>query len=48
MHELTKFTETLGNLPFEYLIMFVSLAGMALAAFAIHAVWSIAKHKERR
>jgi hypothetical protein len=37
----------LGQLPIEYLAIIVALAGLALAGFAIHAVYSIAKHKDR-
>jgi hypothetical protein len=48
MHEFTLITETLKQMPVESLILLVPLGGMALAAFAIHAVWSIAKQKGRR
>ena len=48
MHDFTIITVILGELPAESLILLVALGAIALAAFAIHAVWSIAKQKGRR
>ena len=35
--------ESLTKLPIEYLVILVALAGLGVAALAIHAVYSIAK-----
>lgn len=43
MQELTEITNTLGGMPLGALIGCVMLAGFGLAAFAIHAVVTIAK-----
>jgi hypothetical protein len=48
MKDLNEFATNLGSLPIEYLMVFVSLAAIGLAAFAIYAIHSIAKDKRRR
>ncbi|GJE02710.1 hypothetical protein [Methylobacterium isbiliense] len=48
MKELNEISTTLGQVPIEHLAVMAVLAGFALAGFAIHAVWSLARDKERR
>jgi hypothetical protein len=43
MRDMTHMAETLGQLPLDYLIIFVSLAAIGLAAFTVHVVYRIAK-----
>jgi hypothetical protein len=43
MTAFTALSDSLGRLPLEYLALFVALGALALAFFAIHAVWSMAK-----
>jgi hypothetical protein len=45
MQDVTHMAETLGRLPIDYLIIFVSLAAIGLSAFAIHVVYRIAKRE---
>jgi hypothetical protein len=40
--------DTLGKLPIEALVLIVALAAIGLAALAIQAVSSIAKHSGHR
>ncbi len=48
MHELSETTKTLGQLPIEYLLVFLALAAIGLAAFAIHAIYSVVHNQEER
>jgi hypothetical protein len=48
MRALEIFVEAFGKLPVEALACLVSLAGLAVAAFAIHFANSVIKQKERR
>ena len=43
-----RLIDSLTQLPVEDLVMLVALAGLGIAAFAIYAVHSIAKGRERR
>lgn len=45
VQELMQFIDVLIKLPIEYLIAVVALGCLALAAFAIHAVSSIARER---
>lgn len=52
MPELATIMDSLKQLPFESLLVFVALAAMALAAmalaaFAIHAVASVVRERRR-
>lgn len=47
MRELNELSATLGHMPLEALALIAVLGGFALAGFAIHAVWSLARDKER-
>lgn len=48
MQELSETTKTLGQLPIEYLLIFVALAAIGLATFAIHTVYSVVRNREER
>jgi hypothetical protein len=48
MDSINKLSQTLGGLPLEYLILFVALAAIGLAAFSIHSICSIVTRRERR
>jgi hypothetical protein len=48
MDWLANLAGSLGKMPLEYLAMLVGLAAIGLAAFAIHAVASIAKGSGRK
>jgi len=48
MPAYTALLDSLGRLPFEYLVLVVALAALGLAYFAIHVVWSIAKQRGPR
>ncbi len=48
MQELSEITKNLGQLPIDYLVIFVALSAIALAAFAIHTVYCVVKHQEGR
>lgn len=43
MDKLEHLARTLHSIPLVYLTMFLAFGALALAAFAIHAVYSIAK-----
>lgn len=45
MSEVIELIERAANFPIEYVFALVSLAAIGLAAFAIHAVHSMAKRK---
>ena len=45
MQSITTLADHMGQMPLEYLTIFVALAALGLAAFAIHAVLSIAKKR---
>jgi hypothetical protein len=46
METLTDLIKNLANLPTERLLVLVALAAIGLAAFSIHAVFSIAKERK--
>lgn len=48
MAEINEITNSIANVPVEHLAIILGLAGIALAAFAIHAVLTVIKHKGRR
>ena len=48
MHDIAVFTEAIGKMPADTLVMLVCLGAFGLAGFAIYAVWSIARQKGRR
>lgn len=48
MRGISDLTLMLGQLPIDRLVLILALAAFGLAAFAIHAVSSIAKDKRRR
>lgn len=47
MPSLSAFLDSFTRLPFDHLLLLAVFAAMALAAFAIHAVVSIAKRQGR-
>jgi hypothetical protein len=46
MDTVTDLIKGIANLPTERLLVLVALAAIGLAAFSIHAVWSIAKERK--
>jgi hypothetical protein len=48
VHDISAIADTLGKLPIEALVLIVALAAIGVAALAIQAVSSIAKHSGRR
>lgn len=47
MQTLNELSKNIGQLPIEHLVGVVLLAGFGLSAFAIYAVFSIAREKGR-
>lgn len=47
MSDIANLLQTLSGLPIEYLVSLVALAGLGVAGFAIHAVHSIVKGRDR-
>jgi hypothetical protein len=47
MSSITSLAENLRQVPLEALLIFVALAAMGLAAYAIHAVASTVKERRR-
>ena len=45
MREMTEIATKIENMPVEHLAILLGLAGIALAAFAIHAVLTVIKRK---
>ena len=48
MHDVSVIIDMIGKLPIEVLVLMVALAAIGVAALAIQAVSSIAKHSGRR
>ncbi len=48
MQDVTTLTDALGRMPLTYLLIFVALAALGVAAYAIHAVFSMAKVRSRQ
>ena len=48
MAEITEIITNIKQVPVEHLAILLALAGIALAGFAIHAVMTLIKRKERR
>lgn len=46
MQELTEISKVLAGMPLWGLIAFIVLAGFGLAAYAIHAVLTLAKRRD--
>jgi hypothetical protein len=47
MNSVSQLAKTLGGLPLEYLILFVALSAIGLAAFSIHAICWVVKQRDR-
>ena len=45
MDKVERLARTLHEMPLAYLTVFLALAALALAGFAIHVVYSIAKSR---
>ena len=45
MREMTEIATKIENMPVKHLAILLGLAGIALAAFAIHAVLMVIKRK---
>ena len=48
MDALSEFAQTIVSLPEGHLLILVALASIGLAAFAIYAVHSLAKQKDKQ
>jgi len=47
VHDISAIIDMIGKLPIEALVLIVALAAIGVAALAIQAVSSIAKHSGR-
>jgi hypothetical protein len=47
MDAFSKLATTLAGLPIEQLAMLLALAVVCVAGYAIHAIYSVAKKKDR-
>ena len=48
MGPLPDILDTLGNMPIENILGLIALAAVALAAFAIHTIGTLAKNRDKK
>lgn len=48
MQSVPEVINTIGHMPIEHVLGLIALAAVALSAFAIYAVSSLAKNRDRK